>query len=247
WNHPYNGWNGYHGYGGWGGYGWGYSPAAAWTFAGLTSATALCGFLGMAALAGGSSQPVSYSNVTYNGGNVYVNGVPEGSSAQFYQQAQQLAGSAYTAPTEQTDPDFQISDSSTAGSATTPPSDQWKQLGVFALAEPGQTQSNMLLNLSINANGIVNGEYLNQLTNETSQVYGALDKSTQRISWTIGKNPNTVFDAGLGDLVKDDSSVLVHYGPNDTQRMALIRMKQPPPQPQGTPPAGAPVPPPETG
>lgn len=67
---------------------------------------------------------------------------------------------------------------------------------------------------------------MNQLTNEKSQVYGALDKKTQRISWTIGQNNTTVFDTSLSTLVKDDSQVLVHYSATNTQEMALIRLSQ---------------------
>ena len=68
---------------------------------------------------------------------------------------------------------------------------------------------------------------MNQLTNEKSQIYGQLDKKTQRISWTIGENNTTVFDTSLAALTKDDSQVLVHYGPNNTGTMALIRLQQP--------------------
>ena len=103
----------------------------------------------------------------------------------------------------------------------------WKALGVFGLAEPGQTSSNMLLQLAINKDGVVRGNYLNQLTNEKSQVYGALDKKTHRISWTIGQNNSTVFDTNLADIANDDSQVLVHYGPDNTQKMALIRLPAP--------------------
>src|SRR6185437_2376656 len=103
----------------------------------------------------------------------------------------------------------------------------WQPLGVFALAEPGQTNSNMLMQLAINKNGILKGNYFNQLTNESSEIYGSLDKNTQRISWTIGTNTGTVFDTDLADLTNPDSSVLVHYSPTSTQRMALIRLQQP--------------------
>jgi hypothetical protein len=85
----------------------------------------------------------------------------------------------------------------------------------------------MLLQLAINQKGIVRGNYTNQLTNENSQIYGALDKKTQRISWTIGANNSTVFDTSLSDLVNDDSQVLVHYGPTNTRTMALIRLPAP--------------------
>jgi hypothetical protein len=36
-----------------------------------------------------------------------------------------------------------------------------------------------------------------------------------------------VFDAMLADLVRDDSQVLVHYGPQNTKAMALIRLPAP--------------------
>ena len=93
----------------------------------------------------------------------------------------------------------------------------------------------MVLQLEINKEGVLHGTYFNQLTMESSQVYGALDKATQRVSWTLGTNPSTVFDAGLGDLMQEDSSVLVHYSPTNTQRMALIRLKQPPTNANGSP------------
>ena len=217
------GYGAYHPYG----YGWGYpggwyaaglSSAAMWTCAGVST---LSTFLGLASLehnSSNSSQPASCNTVEYNGDNVYIDGQQAGSAQQYYQQAQQLAQTGQTESPSQDN-----SDTGAAGQ-----SQQWQPLGVFALAEPGQTQSNMLLQLAIDKDGIVRGNYYNQLTNESAEVYGALDKKTQRVSWTIGTNPNTVFDAGLGDLVKDDSSVLVHYGTQDTSRMSLVRLQQPP-------------------
>jgi hypothetical protein len=84
----------------------------------------------------------------------------------------------------------------------------------------------MLFQLAINKDGIIRGNYMNQLTNEKAQVYGALDKKTQRISFTIGQNNSTVFDTDLATLIKDNSQVLVHYSPTNTQEMAFIRMSQ---------------------
>jgi len=228
--------SGAYGYGGYHRYGWGWGYPGGWYAAGMTTAAAwtcagvatLGTFLGLASLAGGSREAASSSNVVYEGDNVYINGQPEGSAQQYYDQAQQLA------ETGQGEPEAPAYGDSSSGGAGDQ-SQQWEPLGVFALAEPGQTQSNMLIQLAINKDGVVRGNYYNQLTNESAVVYGALDKKTQRVSWTIGTNPNTVFDAGLGDLVKDDSSVLVHYGPNDTSRMALIRLQQPPDTGPGEP------------
>lgn len=186
------------------------------------------------------------NTVIYEGDNVYVNGAPSGTPAQYYQQSQQLAAQAYKQPLSQQNtyplaaPDYAQAAAGAgagagAGAAAVNQNKDWAPLGVFSLAEPGQTQSNMMLQLAINKDGIVRGNYLNQLTQETSQVYGALDKKTQRISWTIGQNNGTVFDTSLGDLVKDDSQVLVHYSPNNTQSMALIRLPAPKDSGQSSP------------
>jgi hypothetical protein len=233
-----NGWA--HGYqnGYWGGAGcWGYpgwSEGMMWTCMGMSSLTTFLG-LGMmsAAMSSGSknnssttvvTQPPSTTNITYEGDNVYINGQPAGTAAQYYQQSQQLAAQAYAQPAGQGYPPTAPNYATTSAAA---PTEQYAPLGVFALAEPGTTQSNTMLQLAISQSGIVRGNYLNQLTNERSQVYGSLDKKTQRISWTIGQNNATVFDTSLTDLTKDDSEVLVHYGPNNTQEMALIRLPAP--------------------
>jgi hypothetical protein len=272
--HPYGGaYGGYHPYGG---YGYGYNPTAMmWTCAGISSLTSLTSFLGMSAIMGASNnankQPASYSNVTYNGGNVYIDGQPSGSDQAFYQQAQQLAATAYNTPytaapaavTNTSYPGMPVAEGVAPGVATgysaqganpalsavpgqpmaAAASGDWQPLGTFNLAEAGQTQSNMVLQMEINKDGVLHGTYFNQLTMESAQVYGALDKATQRVSWTLGTNPSTVFDAGLGDLMKEDSSVLVHYSPTNTQRMALIRLKEPPAGiPGGAPGAGQPLP-----
>jgi hypothetical protein len=247
----YGGWHGYgaygwHGYGPYGwhgyyGYGWGFpgvwyvpgwSTAAAWSFAGVAS---LGAFLGMADLAsGGGGGGSSTSNVTYNNNNVYVNGQPVGTSEQYYTQAQQLAQSGidnYVQPA----PDY--SDSSSQVQDPDAPTDSggaaanWQPLGVFALATPGQSSSNEMLQLAINKDGIIRGNYYNQLTNERSEVYGSLNKKTGRVSWTIGTNTATVFDAGIKDLTENDSSVLVHYSPTNTARMTLVRLQAPPQSP----------------
>ena len=228
--HAYNGYNGYHGYGGYHGYNnyyHGYNPTAAmWTFAGITSITMLSTFLGIAVISdltgnkknknnstAAAAAPVTYSNVTYNNGNVYVDGQATGSASDFYQQAQKLAASGQT---------------STTGSGTDSKK-QWQNLGTFSITPKGSDQSDMMVQLEVNAAGVIHGTYYNQLTMETQPVYGAVDKQTQRVSWTLGQNNSTVFDAGLVDLTKEESTVLVHYGADNTQRMALVRLKKAPP------------------
>lgn len=194
---------------------------------GLSTLNSFLG-LGMMGMAMDNNSKPQTTNITYQGDTVYNNGQPVGSSQAYYQQAQQLAAQSYQQGLNQ---GLQMGGDNSYGASA--PADQgmatgdWKALGVFGLAEPGQTSSNMLLQLAINKDGVVRGNYLNQLTNEKSQVYGALDKKTHRISWTIGQNNSTVFDTNLADIANDDSQVLVHYGPDNTQKMALIRLPAP--------------------
>ena len=194
----------------------------------------LTSFLGLAALSDSHKQAAT--NVTYEGDNVYVNGQP---AQQYYQQAQQLAGTAggndYSGeqngstgvPLNQQlayNPDSNGQIPTAAASGAT---EQWEPLGVYSLVEPGQSQSTMLFQLAINKNGIVRGNYLNQITSERAQIHGALDKATQQISWSIGDNSDTVFGTTLNELMKEDSKVVVQFGPSNTKQMSLVRQKPP--------------------
>ncbi|MDR3616057.1 MAG: hypothetical protein P4L53_21040 [Candidatus Obscuribacterales bacterium] len=252
-NHAYA--NGYmHGYnsnmwhypGGWNNSSW--AEAACWTSIGLTSLTS---FLGLGLMAesmsnnkksnANNTSPASVTNITYQGDNVYINGQPSTTQQQYYTQAQQLANQAKIQANQaqaQANAATQFSQSGlpygvTGGALLTAPqagstvAEKYEPLGVFSLNEPGDSHSNMLLQLAISQNGIVRGNYINQLTGEKSQVYGALDKKTQRISWTIGENTGTVFDSSLSDLTRQKTKVLVHYGPDDTRDMNLVRQKAP--------------------
>jgi hypothetical protein len=258
--HPYGyGYHPYYGYGGIYGYpgGWasaGFMEASMFTCMGMTG---LFDFLGIAALSSNNkknnsnAQPV---NVTYQGGNTYISGVPAG---QYYQQSQQLAqtappvvsgaGLAGGVPAglpggisstqiaslpprlqQIVESDLQSGQLPGAGAAvSSSPAEKWEPLGVYSLLEPGQTKSTTLFQLAINKDGIVRGNYMNEITNEKSQIQGALDKKTQRLSWTVGQNPQTVFSTDLEDLVKDKGKVVVQFGPDNTQQMAFKRQAKP--------------------
>ena len=41
------------------------------------------------------------------------------------------------------------------------------------------------------------------------------------------KKPNIVFDTGLYNLTKPESSILVHFGKDKNEQWTLVRLKQP--------------------
>lgn len=208
----YGAWNAHAGFWGYPGawYPGGWSAATAWTCAGFAS---LGAFVGLASL----DQPATYNNVNYEGDNVYIDGQSVGTATDYYQQAQQLAQSG------------SISDDSSSGTDT-----NWQPVGVYSLVQGDQTDSTMVMQLAVDQSGTIKGNYYNQITGESSQITGSIDKKTQRMSWMLGNNSSTIFDTTLGNLMKEQSPVLVHYGAGNTQEMALVRLDQPPQQPQQT-------------
>ena len=156
-----------------------------------------------------NTQPTYYdygNNVTYQDNSVSMNGQDMGTPDQYYQQAQDLA--------------------STGASAPSGDDQQWLPLGVFAMTHDQQTKANLILQLAINKQGIIRGNYTATLTNDTKPVNGSVDKKTQRAAWTIGDNKDNVIETGIYNLTKDEAPVLVHFGKDKTEQWLLVRVKQ---------------------
>ena len=169
---------------------------------------ALAGFAGYGAYA---AEPVYYNygdNVVYSGETVTYNGVTEIPAEQYVQQATDIATIGVEAK-----PD--------------PKKGEWQQLGVFAMVGEGEEKSTNLFQLAINKEGVIGGEYYNALTDETSPVYGSVDKKTQRAAWTVGDRKTPVYEAGIANLTQDESTMLVHFSKDKTQQFTLVRIQKP--------------------
>ena len=98
--------------------------------------------------------PIYYdygNNITYQDNSVYMNGQDVGTADQYYDQAQSLAQSG-------TDADA--------------PSDgEWLPLGVFALSQPDHPSSNLVVQLAVNRDGILRGNYTDTTSNQTQVVH----------------------------------------------------------------------------
>ena len=71
------------------------------------------------------------------------------------------------------------------------------------------------------------GNYYNVLTNNTLPVRGAVDKKTQRAAWTVGDRKEPIYEVGVANLTKSETTMLVHFGKDRTQQWSLIRIEQP--------------------
>lgn len=153
-------------------------------------------------------------NIYYNEGNVYLAGEPIASSAAYYHSAEDLAQTGQQADVQ---PD----------SSANQDNPQWLPLGVFEAIPPGEKSSKMTFQLAINKEGILRGNYFNTGDNNVQQVQGAVDKQTQRVTWVVSDKKSIIFDTGLYNLTKDESTMLVHESQDKTQQWTLARLKQP--------------------
>jgi len=185
--------------GAWAAAGW--AAGAAWNACTWDSAAAWCGY---------DAAPMYYdygNDITYQNNNVYVGGQDVGTSEQYYDQAASLA--------------------STGTSADAPADGDWLPLGVFALTKTGETKSDVSIQLAVNKQGVIRGNYTDTATGKTQLVHGSVDKSTQRVAFTVGDNKTTVIETGLYNLTKDESPALLHFGKDRTEQWLLVRLKQP--------------------
>ena len=87
--------------------------------------------------------------------------------------------------------------------------------------------SNHIFQLAVNKQNVVRGNYYDAVTDSTALVFGSVDPKTQRAAWTVGDRKTPVFEAGIANLTKDETTMLVHYGKDRSQQFTLIRIEDP--------------------
>jgi hypothetical protein len=171
----------------------------AWTIATWPYASAYCVT---------SGEPIYYdygTNVYYEEGNVFVDDQQVGTAEEYYQEAEQIAEAGTEIENE-----------------------EWLPLGVFAvIAEEGQTHTDKVVQLAMNREGVIRGNFQDMLTDKVTPVVGAVDKETQRVSMKLEGNDSLIVETGLYNLTNDEVPVLVHLGPEQQEGRVLIRLQQP--------------------
>ena len=180
----------------------GWAANAIWNSATWGSAATYCGY---------SEQPPVYydygSNVVYEDSVVYVNGDVVGTNEEYYDQAANIA--------------------STGAQAAAAPDSDWLPLGVFAFTKPDNPNSDITIQLAVNKEGVIRGNYTDTATKQNQVVQGSIDKETQRAAFTVGENKTSIIETGLYNLTKDEAPCLVHLGKEQTEQWLLVRLKNP--------------------
>jgi hypothetical protein len=160
---------------------------------------------------GYSGEPVYYDygeSVVYTGDTVVINGETEIPAETYVQQATDLATAGKEAKAD-------------------PKTDEFQPLGVFAMVGEGETKSTNIFQLAVNKEGVIRGEYYNATTDTTEPVYGSVDKKTQRAAWTVGERKSPVYEAGIANLTRDETTMMVHYTKDNSQQFTLVRLEKP--------------------
>src|SRR6516165_5425865 len=179
----------------------GWAARAVWGAATWDSCSSYCGY---------DSEPVYYDygeNVVYQDDGVYVGADRVASEEEFAQQATVLAD--------------------TGREAKATKEEEWLSLGVFAMAQGDEKNSNHIFQLAVNKVGVLRGNYYDAVTDTTSPIFGSVDKKTQRAAWTVGDRKTPVYEAGIANLTKNETTMMVHYGKERSQQYALIRIEEP--------------------
>lgn len=172
-----------------------------------------------------NATPISYNygvNVVSQGGNVLVDGQNVGTNEEFSQQAADLAATGAAPPTDAAAP----SDAAPSDTAAPGDGDQWMPLGVYGMVKDDKQHAHLIVQLAVNPQGILRGNYTDELTDHTLPIQGAVDKTSQRAAWTVGTNKSTVMEAGLNDLTQSEAPALIHKN-GQTDHWILVRLEQP--------------------
>jgi hypothetical protein len=178
-----------------------WTAAAYWRWAPYATVATFCGY---------PEAPVVYdygSNLVYEDNSVYYNGEPVATAEEYAAQASDLA---------------------TAGQAAKPAEqEEWQSFGVFAMIQGEEKDANSIFQIAISKDGVIRGNYYNDLTDTTVPIYGSVDKKTQRAAWIIGEKKETVYETGVGNLAQPEAPMLVHFGKDRTQQWTLVRLEPP--------------------
>ena len=107
-------------------------------------------------------------------------------------------------------------------------SGEWMTLGSYSLLTSASDPGTRILQLSINKQGNIRGSYYDLITNDTHDVIGLIDKSTQQVRWTLDTNQQLTFVATLDQLTQPQGVVNVKFPGGQIQQWQLVRMENTP-------------------
>ena len=126
-------------------------------------------------------------NVYYEDNTVYVNGQPSGTAEQYAQQAQAFVAAA--------PPPEKAADA------------EWLPLGTFAVTREDVEDSQGMIELAINKQGVLAGTYYNEASGVSRSLKGTLDQKSQRVAigFADGQKEEVVLETGIYNLTQEEA------------------------------------------
>lgn len=159
-----------------------------------------------------NAQPQYYAygtggNVFYEGDTVYVNGQKAGTADEYLQQALALVAAA---PSTVTNAD-------------------WMPVGTFAFTREDVDDSQAMLELAVNKQGVVGGTYYNEATGVSRPLKGTVDQASQRVAigFADGQNADVVLETSIYNLTQEEAPGLLHQGRDRSTAVLLVRLEAP--------------------
>lgn len=108
--------------------------------------------------------------------------------------------------------------------------EDWLPLGTFVVGSSAESTpySNLVVQLALNRQGYISGTFYNAGTDQTYQIEGSVDKSSQQAVWKLSNNPDSpVAHTGLYNLTQDLVNIVVYFPKSGTyQSRVLVRVQQ---------------------
>jgi hypothetical protein len=104
----------------------------------------------------------------------------------------------------------------------------WMTLGSYSLMTGSGDPGTRILQLSVDKQGNIRGNYYDMITNNTNNVIGLIDRNTQQVRWTLDTNRQLTFVAMLDQLTQPQGVVSVKLPGGQVQEWQLVRMENAP-------------------
>jgi len=115
----------------------------------------------------------------------------------------------------------------TSETAATDETGDYLPLGVFALAPKSEKDASALVELALDQQGNLRGNYYDVLSGADQTVSGAVDKATQRATFAVTPGGKVSFETTLANLTQPTGWVTLRFANGTTRQWTLARFDDP--------------------
>jgi hypothetical protein len=119
--------------------------------------------------------------------------------------------------------DAYVIDDVTTGDTDDADQGEFLPLGVFALAPQNERDANALVQLAVNKQGEVAGNYYDVLTGQDQTIAGKVDKQSKQVTFAVSPGGNVSFETSLANLTQARGSITLRFANGQSRQWTLAR------------------------